>query len=583
MDRPTTLMARVRKGYSGWWLGLGGLAMGWAAAAAMEAATIVGVFGLLEAMLSESQRMPVEALGMRIELELGTAFVGVLVLLALRLLLQTLASYVGAVVAGRYEVGARREMLDGWLDAPWATVASHPASEVYNVLTTTIFRIVRGLRALSRGLKSVTSLVVLVAAALAIGPVFVAVMTMTAAGLWLALRPVSVLAKRQSARIAAVNVTYGRAVEQIVRLADDVRIYGAQDAEKHRFDGLLSRYAEARRRALFFTTSAAVLYLNLAMLVIVLGTGALYFVDLEVISSMAIVALLFRALRYSQGLHHVYMVMRETEPFFDQLWDYQDRFTADVAPSSGEELEGIERLELTDVGFAYERSEVLVDLNLKIDKGQFLGLAGPSGSGKSTLAEILLGLRKPDRGQIRVNGRDADTWSRSSWYRHLAIVPQDPLLLDQSVADNVRFFRTVEPDAVRHAVAGAHVLDEVEAMPHGLDTAVGERGGNISGGQRQRLCIARALAGSPDLVVFDEPTSALDAHSEQAIHEALMALKGRVTVVMIAHRLSTLQLCDRLIVLDAGRVVADGPPEEVARTNDWYRSALQIQRSDARA
>jgi len=217
----------------------------------------------------------------------------------------------------------------------------------------------------------------------------------------------------------------------------------------------------------------------------------------------------------------------------------------------------------------------LADVDFVLQRGEVLGIIGPSGAGKSTLAQVLLGLRAPDTGEVTVGGVDLAEVDRAWWTRRVSFVPQDPVLFTGTIVENIRFFRDdVDDAAVRQGAADANVLAEITAMPAGFDTHLGERGGALSGGQRQRLSIARALAGSPGLLVLDEPTSALDGHSEALIRSTIAALHGRVTVVVIAHRMSTIDMCDRIMVVEDGRVTALGTPDALLASSTFYRRAL---------
>jgi len=154
-------------------------------------------------------------------------------------------------------------------------------------------------------------------------------------------------------------------------------------------------------------------------------------------------------------------------------------------------------------------------------------------------------------------------------------VAQDANLITGTVAENIRFFRDdIDEDAVRDSAARANVLRDIDALPEGFDAHLGERASRLSGGQRQRLSIARALAGDPALLVLDEPTSALDGRSEGLIRDTLGELRGKVTVVIIAHRMSTLDICDRIMVIEDGRLTALGTPGDLARDSDFYRNAM---------
>ena len=176
-----------------------------------------------------------------------------------------------------------------------------------------------------------------------------------------------------------------------------------------------------------------------------------------------------------------------------------------------------------------------------------------------------------------VNERPADELAAADWFGKLGFVPQEPQLLTATVAENIRFYRPeIDEPTIVAAARQAGVHDEIMRMEQGYETPVGERGSRLSGGQRQRICIARALAADPHVMIFDEPTSALDVHSEARIQESLARLKGRVTLFIVAHRLSTLNICDKVMVLRDGRLRSFGPQEELAATDEYYGEALRL-------
>ena len=230
------------------------------------------------------------------------------------------------------------------------------------------------------------------------------------------------------------------------------------------------------------------------------------------------------------------------------------------------------------MSFEYEPEvPVLRDLSFNVNRGEIIGIVGPSGSGKSTLVQLLLRLREPTSGTYLVDGRDARRLSLDDWYGNVTFVPQEPHLFAGSVADNIRFFRTdVDDAAIERAAKLAHVHEDIAAWPGGYSTAVGERGGQISGGQRQRLCIARALVEDPGVIVLDEPTSALDVRSESLIRETIADLAPHTTVFVIAHRLSTLAICDRIMVVLSGALEGFDEPAKLEQSNPFYREALRL-------
>ena len=234
-------------------------------------------------------------------------------------------------------------------------------------------------------------------------------------------------------------------------------------------------------------------------------------------------------------------------PSLALMHDLIERAPAREDLFAGAAFAGLESdIEFRHVAFHHaDGTPVLTGLNLTIPKGATTAIVGPSGAGKSTIADLLLGLYRPDQGEIRINGRDLGEFSLASLRRHIGYVTQEPETLHASVGDNIRIGRPAASDEeVQEAARKAHADEFIAKLKDGYDTVVGERGGKLSGGQRQRLAIARVILRQLDLYIFDEATSALDAESERLVQESVLDLGGSATVVIIAHRLSTIERAD---------------------------------------
>jgi ATP-binding cassette subfamily B protein len=229
------------------------------------------------------------------------------------------------------------------------------------------------------------------------------------------------------------------------------------------------------------------------------------------------------------------------------------------------------------VSFSYpDGREVFTDFSLRIEPGQRVGLVGPSGSGKSTLFALLQRFYDPQGGRILVDGQDIGRVTQDSLRAAIALVPQDISLFHRSIFANIRYGRPDASDAdVFKAISAANCDQFIAKLPQGIETIVGDRGVKLSPGQRQRIGIARAFLKDAPLLLLDEATSALDADSEEAVRQALDRLMGARTAIAIAHRLSSLRSYDRIVVLQAGRVCEDGPPQVLMRRQGVYSSLLQ--------
>ena len=251
----------------------------------------------------------------------------------------------------------------------------------------------------------------------------------------------------------------------------------------------------------------------------------------------------------------------------DCLTYLEQHYDRAVAHRPGQ-LSFAKEIRLDGVSLRYEAAErpALHGINLHIPCGTRLGIIGPTGSGKSTLADILMGLMSPDEGYMKIDGQAIDAKLLPAWQRHIAHVPQGIFLADTSLAENVAFGKErteIDMDRLHIAIDRAQLTETVRALPHGVDTHVGERGVRLSGGQRQRIAIARALYREADVIVFDEATSALDSATEALVMEAVAGLDRSLTLIMIAHRLSTLKECDWIVEINEGRITREGVPADM--------------------
>ena len=252
----------------------------------------------------------------------------------------------------------------------------------------------------------------------------------------------------------------------------------------------------------------------------------------------------------------------------------------DTAP-----LEG--RITFDHVGFSYPtrmEQTALDDVSFEIAPGETVALVGPSGAGKSTVIQLILRFYDPQSGAIRVDGTDVRERQRAEFRRSIALVPQDPVIFAASARDNIRFGRPGASDADVEAAAKAAAADEfLSALPEGYDSYVGERGIMLSGGQKQRLALARAILRDAPILLLDEATSALDAESERAVQTAVDSLSQGRTTLIVAHRLATVKKADRILVFDAGRIVAEGSHDALVAEGGLYSRLARLQFTDGMA
>ena len=277
-------------------------------------------------------------------------------------------------------------------------------------------------------------------------------------------------------------------------------------------------------------------------------------------------ARVFAQIREAQGATERIFEILDTEP---EIRDAPNAIA--LPPVSG-------RLAFEHVSFAYDvRQPVLTDLSFSAKPGELVAIVGPTGAGKTTVMNLLHRFYDPTEGRITVDGTDLRQVTLDSWYRQIALVPQETVLFGGTILDNIRYgHRDATEDAVREASRAAHADQFIMDFPDGYRTLVGEKGVNLSGGQRQRIAIARAVLKNPRILLLDEATSSLDTESERLVQEALERLmKGRTTFV-VAHRLTTIQGADRILVLDRGRIVESGTHGELIARQGLYQYLYSV-------
>ncbi|MGJ0483272.1 MAG: ABC transporter ATP-binding protein [Methylomicrobium sp.] len=237
------------------------------------------------------------------------------------------------------------------------------------------------------------------------------------------------------------------------------------------------------------------------------------------------------------------------------------------------------RIEFRHVTFGYHPAQpVFRNLNVVIEPGQRVGLVGFSGSGKSTFVSLILRNYEPQQGKICIDGMDIAQTTQESLHQQVSLIPQDPTLFHRSLKENIGYGKLDANDReIVNAAAFAHADDFIQAMPEGYDALVGERGVKLSGGQRQRIAIARVMLKDAPILILDEATSSLDSVTEKTIQENLAQLMGRKTVIAVAHRLSTIAYLDRILVFDQGRIVEDGPHDQLLALKGYYYRLWSMQ------
>lgn len=390
----------------------------------------------------------------------------------------------------------------------------------------------------------------------------------------------------------ALTAAHGKSIAIIdaVHGFREVRSHGAEDHFIEAYDRANRAQGLASRRANFYSQLPkylleAVGMGGIALLLIIVATSA---DATSVIPALSLfIAATLKVLPTMSALTATLGIVRNGTPGLAITVDTLKRLPP-VEPARelpGARAAAPEPITLDGVSFRYPegKGDVLADISLTIPPGASLALCGRSGSGKTTLVDIILGLIPVERGVVRYGEVSVSQIGRT-WTDIIAYVPQDVFLLHDSLAANIAFGQSPEEwdlDRIEEALERAQLRDLVDALPHGLDSSLGERGTRISGGQRQRVGIARALYRNPQVIVFDEATSALDNDTEDRIAATIRELAGQITTIIVAHRLSTVRHVDQLVYLENGRIAGRGTFSEVARDAPGFAHLVALGRLDA--
>lgn len=402
------------------------------------------------------------------------------------------------------------------------------------------------------------------------------------------------LLRRRISHAGKVRLEYGQKITQnLLEGLGAVKEVKVLQREKFFLDDFVHNFQISQASSMFllvanvlprfYIETLAIISLVLIIVVGLLQDNAISSI-LPTVSLFAVAA--FRLMpsvgRLMGSMNSVIYSIHAVDAIYDDYLETTYAATLDVgqnssAAESTPSMQGLrQEIQLLDVDYQYPKSDnkSLNGISLKIKQGEMVGFVGASGAGKTTVIDVILGLLKPDQGDVQVDGQSIYE-NLGDWQRQIGYIPQAMFLSDDTLRNNIAFGLSadvIDETALKTAVRAAQLEDFAAELPQGLDTMVGERGVRLSGGQRQRIGIARALYHNPSVLVMDEATAALDNQTEAGVMEAVQAFSGEKTILIIAHRLSTVMNCDRLYLLEKGRVIATGTYGELLETSPQFRA-----------
>lgn len=494
-----------------------------------------------------------------------------LVLLLMKLLLNVAAAHQVSSVAAQVLESARVRFVAAYFSATGDRRSSLKLGDLQQAAGTHADQIAGNVLSLANYIGGLLALLAYFCVSMALNPLVTIGSVVTGSFVILFLRPLTHRIRNTSEAYVFESKEFAVGLTELALAAREIATFGVGPSVVAQESGHIGISASSFRASRFGVMLAPVVF-QTAVLVLAAGGLSIFASSSSastLLSAGVTALILFRMLSASQqtitSLHRIRLDMPNAALFLRDVsyLEHGPLATGSTVPQR------VGSISLNQVGYEYSRGElVLRDIDFTIRADEALGIIGPSGSGKSTLLDLILRYSRPTQGAVTLGG-GIDVWDVSYdwWASRVAFVAQSPVMIPGTVAENVRFFRDIPSSRVEWALGAAGLSSELDRHRKGSMSEVQSRSG-LSGGQLQRLALARALAGRPEVLVLDEPSSALDPRSERNLQETLMALKGEMTIVIVSHRLASLDFCDRVVALVDGRVIAEGSTADVLAESD---------------
>lgn len=512
--------------------------------------------------------------------------VQIVVMIGIYFVLVVLKAYLGWLLKIRqsefleeYALNLRQELYHTVSMAKWEQLAAGKQTDTIDLFTAQCSQVSQGVSMIIALLSSVVTALVSLGIALWLSVPATVLVLILGCGFALVFRKLMKESKHYGDEMIRINRAMYSELYSQLRSIKEVRSYGVQK-EHAEFFGEISRSSkDAKLKYMRQQAFPSALYsIAAAGMIAVIFLICRLFFRMDTARLMVLVYVFTRLWPVFSGFINKITIIQTTIPAYDKLMEALRTLSEEESEQAQTTSLRFEKeIEFRNVCFAYQGSEepVLHNVSFTLKKGSITALMGRSGAGKTTIADLLLGFLKPTSGEILIDGVRLSGDNLLGWRHNLGYIPQEPLILNATVRENLRRFHpTATQEEMETVLKKAYIWDVVKNLPLGMDTVLGDGGIRLSGGERQRIVLARVLLGNPRLIVMDEATSAMDYESEMAVRNAIADLNEQVTILIIAHRLVTVRTAKYGLVLERGKITEDGTLQELAAHSEGYLSRL---------
>ena len=498
----------------------------------------------------------------------------ILAIFILKSIILFITQHISAQITTTYEKNTRGELFDLTLKSDWENLSKQKVGYLNQILNVDVPNSSALLTYISGFLITTTNLIIYTFLAFNVSPVIALLTVLFGIIIFFIFKPLLYKNKVLSQEVALLSKDVAHYVDEVLIgvkaiksmfLEKEISNWGYKN-----FDRL--QKLNMRMVILKNLTNAALQPLGI---ILVVGIFA-YFYKTSAFSFASFAVIVYAINKVFANVQIIQVQLNRIstfEPYLTAIVNYKKETIKHKESDVGDRKFSFnDQLDFKDVSFSYIFSKgVLRDISFSIKKGDMVGIIGPSGAGKTTITDLILRLFKPGSGEILIDGNPIESIKLGEWRKRIGYVSQDAFLINDSVKNNIIFHnKKISHEDIVRASKMANIYDFINELPNKFETAIGERGVTLSGGQRQRIILARVLATNPEILIMDEATSALDSESEILIQKAIENFKGKVTVIAVAHRISTIMSADKIISIEEGKIVEQGSPEELLKDEKSY-------------